>query len=28
MMGVYLPDWQERERRLAGWVVDRQQEVH
>jgi hypothetical protein len=28
MMGVYLPDWRERERRLAGWVVDRQQEVH
>jgi hypothetical protein len=28
LMGVYLPDWRERERRLAGWVVDRQQEVH
>jgi hypothetical protein len=28
MMGVYLPDWRDRERRLAGWVVDRQQEVH
>jgi len=22
LMGVYLPDWRERERRLAGWVVD------
>jgi hypothetical protein len=27
LMGVYLPDWRERDRRLAGWVVDRQQEV-
>ena len=28
LMGAYLPDWRERERRLAGWVVDRQREVH
>lgn len=21
LMGVYLPDWRERERRLAGWVL-------
>lgn len=21
LMGVYLPDWRERERRLAGWVM-------
>ncbi|MBC7249686.1 MAG: M48 family metallopeptidase [Anaerolineae bacterium] len=21
LMGLYLPDWRERERRLAGWVV-------
>jgi hypothetical protein len=27
LMGVYLPDWRERDRHLAGWVVDRQQEV-
>ncbi|TEU15365.1 MAG: M48 family peptidase [Anaerolineales bacterium] len=26
LMGAYLPDWRERERRLAGWVVDRQRE--
>ena len=24
LMGAYLPDWRERERRLAGWVVGRQ----
>ena len=21
LMGTYLPDWRERERRLAGWVL-------
>ena len=24
LMGAYLPDWRERERRLAGWVLGRQ----
>ncbi len=24
LMGAYLPDWRERERQLAGWVVGRQ----
>jgi hypothetical protein len=28
LMGVYLSDWRERDRRLAGWVVDRQHEVN
>jgi predicted metal-dependent hydrolase len=28
LMGAYLSDWRERERRLAAWTVDRQQEVH
>lgn len=23
MMGIYLPDWRDRERRLAGWVMRR-----
>jgi hypothetical protein len=26
LMGAYLPDWRERERRLAGWVVGRRED--